>query len=92
MVYKEFSRHVGKAGLSLAEFARLIGVAPKSVTNYAGQPDVPTLYAIVAVLMGEAADRGVDFRHVLHSFRAVPNNDDRGVANIAKYRAKKQTR
>lgn len=60
MEYSEFTRHVGKAGLTLAGFARLIGVSPNSVTNYSSKPRVPISYAIIAILLGDAADRGLD--------------------------------
>lgn len=78
MEYPEFRRHVGKANLTINEFAGYLDVQPSSVSNYARKGRVPPAYAALAVLMGDAADRGVDFRAVLvrfgvHSARARGN-------------------
>jgi hypothetical protein len=63
--YAEFRRHLGKAGLSINEFAALVDVRPSSVSNYSKKPAVPRIYAIAAVLLGDAADRQIPFRDVL---------------------------
>ena len=34
MPYEEFHRLIGKAGLSIKEFAELLGMRPNSITNY----------------------------------------------------------
>jgi hypothetical protein len=72
MDYGEFRRHLGKAGLTVNAFAGYLGVVPTSVSNYAKQGRVPRTYAILAVLMGDAADRGVDFQGVLRRFALYP--------------------
>jgi hypothetical protein len=46
----------------------LIEVRPSSISNYARKADVPKVHAVIAVLLGEAADRGVNFREVLARF------------------------
>ena len=68
MDYKQFRRHIGKAALSVNSFASIIGVLPSAVSNYSKKQYVPTEYAVIAVLMGDAADRGVDFVAVLNKF------------------------
>ena len=68
MEYTEFRRHLGKAGLTINEFAALLGVKPSSVSNYSARPPVPTQYALLAVLLGDMADRGIDFRGVLSRY------------------------
>ena len=80
MNYGEFKRHLGKAGLSINEFSSLIEVGASSVSNYAKKNAVPTQYAVIAVLLGDIADRNVDFRELLkrfgldmRSFPASPN-------------------
>jgi len=65
MEYGEFRRHLGKAGLSINEFAALIDVRPNSVSNYSKRRAVPRIYAIAAILLGDAADRQIAFRDVL---------------------------
>lgn len=68
MNYKEFRRHLGKAGMSINEFAALINVRPNSISNYAKKNSVPEEYAVIAVLTGEASDCGIDFRAALARF------------------------
>jgi hypothetical protein len=66
--YRDFRRHLGKADLNINEFASLIEVQARSVSNYCKKGTVPRTYAVIAVLLGEAADRGVDFRELLARF------------------------
>lgn len=73
MDYAEFRRHLGKAGLTVNAFADYVGVKPNSVSNYARKGGVPRNYALLAVLMGDAADRGVDFAAVLRRFDVFPD-------------------
>lgn len=65
MTYDEFRRQLGKAGLTVKGFATLIKQTPNSITNYAAQGEVPPHLAIIAALMGEMAEAGVDFRVTL---------------------------
>ena len=65
MTYYEFKRHLGKAGLTVNEFAALLHLRPSSVSNYAKKVAVPQTHAVIAVALGDAADRGVDFRETL---------------------------
>jgi transcriptional regulator with XRE-family HTH domain len=69
MTYNEFCRQLGKAGLSIIEFAKLIKMNHRSVSNYATANKVPDHLAIIAALMGEMADSGLDFREVLGGIR-----------------------
>ena len=65
MTYTEFKRQLGKAGLTVRAFAALLGQTPNSITNYASKGDVPTHLGIIATLMAEMADAGMDFQAVL---------------------------
>lgn len=67
MTYDEFRRQLGKAGLSVKEFAGLVRLRPNSVTNYARVGEVPSHLAVIAVLMGEMADNKLDFKARLAS-------------------------
>ena len=88
MNYAEFRRHLGKAGLTINEFSALMEVRPSSISNYAKKPLVPRQYAVIAVLLGDAADRGVDFRELLTRFgitlRARPSSSR--IANLDEFR------
>lgn len=72
MLYAEFRRHLGKAGMTINNFAAYLGVRPASVSNYSKTGAVPRTYAIIAILLGEAADRGVNAEELLVSFGVVP--------------------
>jgi len=63
--YEEFLRHVRKAGLTLRDFADLLRMNRISLSNYAKHPEVPSHLAIIAVLLGECAEHGVDYRSLL---------------------------
>ncbi len=65
VTYKEFLRKLGKAGLSIRSFAELIRMNRNSVSNYARSGKVPTHLAVIAALLSEMAERGVDFTPVL---------------------------
>jgi hypothetical protein len=72
MKYDEFQRHVGKAGLTIKEFAQLIRMNRVTISNLAKKGEVPAHLAIIACLMGEMADRGLDFRRALESLDITP--------------------
>lgn len=65
MTYVEFQRQLGKAGLTLREFADLMGMNRNSVTNYSKKGEVPSHLAVIALLMGEMAEHQLDFRGVI---------------------------
>jgi hypothetical protein len=65
MTYDEFRRQLGKAGLTVKGFAVLIKQTPNSITNYAAQGEVPSHLAVIAALMGDMAEAGLDFRSTL---------------------------
>lgn len=49
----------------MKQFAELIKQTPNSITNYAAQGEVPPHLAIIAALMGDMAESGLDFRGTL---------------------------
>ncbi|NUT87566.1 XRE family transcriptional regulator [Pseudomonas corrugata] len=65
MTYEEFRRQLGKAGLSVKAFAELIKQNPNSISNHAVQGGVPSHIAVIAALMAEMAEHGVDYRAAL---------------------------
>lgn len=80
MTYDEFQRHIGKAGLTLTEFAGLIRMNRVSLSNLSKKGEVPTHLAIMACLMGEMAEQKVDFRRSLASIRIEPRKPRGGSA------------
>ncbi|MBI2383946.1 MAG: XRE family transcriptional regulator [Gammaproteobacteria bacterium] len=89
MTYEEFQRHVGKAGLTIKGFAEIVKMNRVSLSNYARQGAVPGHLAVIAVLMGEMAEKRIDFRPVLARLDIVPKRP-RG-AGIGKFGGDKQT-
>lgn len=64
--YDEFKRRLGKAGLSVKEFADLMRISCNSVSNYAAKGVVPVHLAVAATLMSEMADHQLDFRPAIN--------------------------
>lgn len=90
MTYDEFRRQLGKAGLTVKGFAVLIKQTPNSITNYASQGEVPPHLAIIAALMGDMAEGGLDFRSTLSRIQFEANKP-RGGAEKGRFGGIKQT-
>ena len=73
MVYDEFKRQLGKVGISGREFSRLVKLNPNSLTNYAKTGKIPAHWAIIAALIGEMAEQGLDYRSVIERIEFEPN-------------------
>lgn len=73
MIYEEFRRQLGKAGLTAKDFAELVKLNSNSITNYAKSGEVPSHLAVIAALLGEMAERKIDFRDVLSRIEIEPN-------------------
>ncbi len=89
MTYEEFRRQLGKAGLTSKQFADLVKLNSNSVTNYATHGEVPAHWAIVAVLMGEMAERKIDFKSILETIDIAPKKV-RGNAAKGKFGGSRQ--
>lgn len=89
MNYKTFRSHLGRAGLTNKDFADLVKLNSKSITNYAKDDKVPVHWAIVAMLMGELAGNGLEFQHLLRKMEIEPNKV-RGAAAIGRWGGSKQ--
>lgn len=89
MTYEEFRRQVGKAGLTVKDFAGLIKQTPNSITNHATEGEVPSHLAIIAALMGDMAEAGVDFRATLGRIEYEPSKP-RGGATKGRFGGSKQ--
>lgn len=84
MTYDEFLRHIGKAGLTLRQFAELVKMNRISVSNYGKKGEVPSHLAVIIALMGEMAERNIDYRGVLSRIDIVPKKP-RGAGKAHKF-------
>ena len=80
MTYEEFLRQLGKAGLTVKEFAKLVRMNRVSVSNNAKKGQVPSHLAVIATLMGEMAERGIDYREPLSRIEIEPKKARGGAA------------
>ncbi|UYO92962.1 XRE family transcriptional regulator [Pollutimonas sp. M17] len=90
MTYKEFCRQLGKAGLSIREFAELIKMNHNSITNCAKKGEVPSHLAVISALLGEMGEQKIDFRAVLFDIEIAPKKP-RGGAAKGRFGGSKQT-
>lgn len=90
MTYEEFSRQVGKAGLTIKGFADLIKMNRASLSNYAKKGEVPTHIAVIAALLGEMAERKIDYSVALSAID-IKRKKPRGAGVHGKFGGDKQT-
>lgn len=89
MTYEEFRRQLGKAGLTVKGFADLIKQSPNSITNHAKHGEVPPHLAIIAALMGDMAEAGMDYRATMTRIQFDANRP-RGGATKGQFGGSKQ--
>ena len=70
MPYEEFQRLIGKSGLSIKEFAALLDMNANSITNYKKTGKVHTTIAVIAVVISDMKDDGLDFYPIFEKVRA----------------------
>lgn len=64
VTYAEFQLELRKSGLSVVDFAQIVGMRANSVSNYARAERIPQHLALIAVLLAELAACGRDYRSV----------------------------
>lgn len=89
MTYDEFQRQIGKAGLNLRQFADLVKMNRISLSNYGKQGQVPSHLAVIAVLLGEMAERKIDFRSILSNVE-IARKKPRGAGIHGRFGGDKQ--
>ena len=72
MDYEEFVRNIRKTGLTIKEFANLIKTNPNSITNLSTKEKMPKNLAIIAVLLGEIADKGIEYKYLFEKMDLQP--------------------
>jgi len=71
--YDELVRNIGKAGLTIKEFANLIKANPNSITNLSNkEKKVPKNLAIIAMLLGELVDKKIDYKPLFEKLDLEP--------------------
>lgn len=89
MDYITFRTHLGRAGLTNKDFADLVKLNSKSISNYRKAGHIPDHWAIIAMLMGEMGGNGLEFRHLLRKID-IQSNDVRGGAAPGRWGGSKQ--
>lgn len=90
MTYDEFQRQLGKAGLTVKEFAQLVCMNRVSISNHAKIGHVPWHLAVIASLMAEMAEQGVDYRSALARVGIEPRKP-KGAAAKGRFGGDRQT-
>jgi len=88
MNYDELVRNIGKAGLKINSFAELIKTNKNSITNLSGKDNVPKHLAIIATLLGEMVDKGVEYEHLFKKMDLEPQKA-RGKGSFTKKESEK---
>ena len=91
MQYSDFLAELKKAGLSVAAFAKLIGMNPNSVSNYSKAGTVPDHLAMIAVLIRGIYTLGGDYRAIMSTVPRTPKKP-RGSAQKGRFGADRQIR
>ncbi|MDH0029927.1 MULTISPECIES: hypothetical protein [unclassified Acinetobacter] len=89
MTYTEFNRLVRKANLTLKAFAELLKMNPASLSNYAKKGEVPMHLAIIATLLSEMHEQGIDYSSILDRVE-ISTKKPRGSAKVGKFGGDKQ--
>lgn len=84
MTYLEFRRNIGKAGLTINQFAELIKMNPISISNYGKRGYVPNHLAVIACLLGEMAEFHIDFKSALESIEIHERKPTRTIHTLKK--------
>ncbi|WP_339913397.1 XRE family transcriptional regulator [uncultured Brevundimonas sp.] len=89
MSYDEFVNELAKAGLTIREFAGLLGMRPNSITNNRKRGEVPDHLAIIAALLSELRLSGVPAERVFARL-GLSKKRPRGGATAGRFAGDKQ--
>ncbi len=91
MDYEELVRNIGKAGLKINSFAELIQTNKNSITNLSSKDYVPKHLAIIASLLGEMKDKGVEYKYLFEKMDLEPQKarGTKGKSSFSKKENKK---
>jgi len=88
MSYEEFLSQIGRAGLTVRQFAELVKMNRISLSNYAKKGEVPSHLALIAVLIAAMREQKIDFKAVISEIEIEPKKP-RG-AGIGRFGGDKQ--
>ena len=91
MPYADFLEELRKAGLSVREFAELMGMNPNSISNYARKGDLPTHLALIAVLVVGISEMGGDYQRIMSRVERV-RKKPRGGACRGRFGGERQSK
>lgn len=66
MNYEELKILIKRSGLTINEFAKILGYSPASISNLAKQDVVPNNLIIIASLMAELEYHEIDFKKIIN--------------------------
>ena len=89
MPYADFLEELRKTGLSVREFAELIGMNPNSISNYARTGELPTHLALIVVLVVGISEMGGDYRRIMSRVECV-RKKPRGSASRGRFGGRRQ--
>ena len=90
VLYTDFLEELRKVGLSVREFAELVGMNPNSISNYARAGELPTHIALIAVLVVGVSQLGGDYRLVMSRVERV-RKKPRGAGRRGRFGGAKQS-
>ena len=91
MPYADFLGELRKAGLSVREFAELIGMNPNSISNYARTGELPAHLSLIAVLVVGISEMGGDYRRIMSRVERV-RKKPRGSARRGRFGGGRQSK
>lgn len=83
MNYQDFKNCIRRSGLGLKEFANLLGMNPRSISNYSKPGVVPGHLAVIALMAMELKRRDVDLDCLfakLNDFNGQGSKQRKGLA------------
>ena len=89
MTYNEFLGELGKARLTIREFAQLLAMQPNSVSNNAMRGKVPSHLAVIVSLLAEMQLQGVAYKPVFARLN-IQKKKPRGGASSGKFGGDRQ--
>lgn len=89
MTYDAFVAELSRAGLTIREFADLLGMRPNSITNNRKRGEVPDHLAVIAALLSELRRTGVQVEPVFARL-GLSKKRHRGSATPGRFAGDKQ--
>jgi len=89
VTYDDFLGELNKAGLSVKQFADIVGMQPNSVSNNKRRGEVPIHLALIASLLAEMSAHHIDYEPAMARVQPVKKRP-RGAAIGGRFAGDKQ--